>query len=122
MLWVGVAGDRAGLVIVAASAAKAARVAGIDVEDRPYRPHLTIARGRPGADLRPAVEALRDYRGPAWSSDELTLIESRLGAGPGGSARHDVVETFRLRLSLAPRGRAAGHGRTLRAWTHGPDG
>ena len=96
VLWVGVAGDRAGLVILADSAAKAARVAGIDVEDRPYRPHLTIARGRPGADLRPAADALRGYRGPAWTVKELVLVESRLGAGPGGSARYGAVEVFRL--------------------------
>lgn len=96
VLWVGVVGDRAALVAMAASAAAAARRSGISVEDRPYRPHLTVARGRPGADLAPAAAALDGYRGPPWVADELVLIESILGAGPGGTARHDPVQAFPL--------------------------
>jgi hypothetical protein len=43
------------------------------------------------------VEGLRSYRGPAWTVEELVLIESRLGAGAGGSALHVAVEAFHLR-------------------------
>lgn len=96
VLWVGVAGDRAALVAVAGSAAAAARRSGISVEDRQYRPHLTIARGRPGADLAPTAAALDRYSGPTWRAYELVLIESILGAGPGGTARHVPVQAFPL--------------------------
>ena len=74
----------------------AARRTGIAVDDRPYRPHLTLARARPGTDLRPAVEALGDVEGSPWTADALHLVRSRLGAGPGGSAVHEVVETWPL--------------------------
>jgi 2'-5' RNA ligase len=58
------------------------------VEDRPFRPHLTLGRWRPG---RPADGALTDrlasYRGPDWPVTEVLLLESRLGSAP----RYDTV-------------------------------
>jgi 2'-5' RNA ligase len=96
VLWAGIAGDRAALRSVAASVSAAARSAGIDVEDRPYRPHLTIARGAPGAKLGPAAAALSSYEGPAWVAHEVVLIHSELGAGPERTARHTVVQMFPL--------------------------
>jgi 2'-5' RNA ligase len=96
VLWVGVAGDRSALRSLAASATTAARLAGLDVDDRPYRPHLTIARGSPGADLAPIASALGRYAGPTWVTDELVLFESQLGAGPDRTARHVAVEAFKL--------------------------
>jgi hypothetical protein len=81
---------------LAASVGAAARRCGIDVEDRPYRPHLTLARGREGADLRSAVEALSGFAGSPWTADALHLVRSRLGAGPGGTAAHEVIETWSL--------------------------
>ncbi|NLE72809.1 MAG: RNA 2',3'-cyclic phosphodiesterase [Actinomycetales bacterium] len=84
--------------------------------DRRSRPHLTIARARqgggrqgtgrarPGGDRRrpggpdPAAlaHALALYRGPGWTVGEVALVESHLGAGPGGSPRHDVVHVAPL--------------------------
>jgi 2'-5' RNA ligase len=96
VLWAGVTGDRAALTAVAAAAAAAARSARIGMEDRPYRPHLTIARARPGAQLGPAAAAMAGYAGPAWVATELVLVESQLGAGPGRTARHLVRQTFLL--------------------------
>lgn len=85
-----------GLRRLAGSAGAAARRCGIPVEDRPYRPHLTLARARPGADLRPAVELLGGFAGSPWTADALHLVRSRLGAGPGGTAAHDVVRSWPL--------------------------
>ena len=85
-----------GLRALAASVGAAARRVKIAVDDRPYRPHLTLARARPGTDLRPAVDALRGFAGTAWTADALHLVRSRLGAGPGGTAAHEVVETWPL--------------------------
>jgi len=86
---------------LAASVTAAARRCGIAVDDRPYRPHLTLARARGGADLRPAVATLAGFAGSPWTADALSLVRSRLGAGPGGTALHDVVGTWPL--GRAPR-------------------
>jgi 2'-5' RNA ligase len=96
VLWTGVDGDRTALVRIAGSVAEVARAAGVALEDRPYRPHLTIARGRPGADLAPLAIGLEPYAGPTWKVEHLLLMESRLSAGPGGAAQHVEVERFPL--------------------------
>lgn len=96
VLWVGVAGDRHTLVRTAASAAAAARRSGIVTEERPYRPHLTVARTREPFDLRAAVAALRDYQGPDWTASAIALVRSRLGAGAGRAAAYDVLATWTL--------------------------
>jgi 2'-5' RNA ligase len=85
-----------GLRRLAGSVAAAARRCGIAVEDRPYRPHLTLARARGAVDLRPAVAALARFRGTPWTAEALHLVRSRLGAGPGGTAAHDVVGSWSL--------------------------
>jgi 2'-5' RNA ligase len=87
---------------LAASVGAAARRCGIPVDDRAYRTHLTLARGRSGADLRPAVEALRGFSGTRWAADALHLVRSRLGAGPGGTAVHEVIATWPLGRPAAP--------------------
>lgn len=92
------------LCTLAASVGAAARRCGIAVDDRPYRPHLTLARGRPGTDLRPLVDALRGYAGTPWTADALHLVRSRLGAGPGGTAAHEVIATWPLGRPAAPPG------------------
>jgi len=67
---------------LAGSVAAAARRSGIAIEDRAYRPHLTLARSSTPADLRPLVDALRDFAGSEWAPTEVELIRSRLGHGP----------------------------------------
>ena len=81
---------------LAQSVQAAVRRSGIAVEDRPYRPHLTVARAATPSDLRPYVEALRGYSGPAWPVRSYTLVRSQLGQGPGRSALHTVLETWPL--------------------------
>jgi RNA 2',3'-cyclic 3'-phosphodiesterase len=96
VLWTRVTGDVAPLCRLAESVRAAVRRARLPVEDRPYRPHLTLARSRDGADLRPAVDALAGFAGCAWTATELHLVRSHLGAGPGRSARYEVVATWPL--------------------------
>ncbi len=96
VLWVGVEGERDTLVRTAGSAAAAARRSGIATEERPYRPHLTVARAREPVDLRAEVAALRDYQGPDWTTSEIALVRSRLGAGAGRAAAYDVLTTWTL--------------------------
>jgi 2'-5' RNA ligase len=96
LLWTGVQGDRDGLRRLADSARAAARRSRLPVEQRPYRPHLTLARAQAGADLRPVVERLRPWQGSTWLATRLHLVRSRLGAGPGGSALHDPIAGWPL--------------------------
>ena len=91
VLWVAVMGDLAPL---ARAVARAAGKAGIEVEDRPWRGHLTLARTRPGrfADLRDLAAALATTTCPEWTASTFALIESRLGPNP----RHIQVEAWEL--------------------------
>jgi RNA 2',3'-cyclic 3'-phosphodiesterase len=83
VLFVGVTGDVAPLRGLAASVSAAARRAKVPVDDRPYRPHLTLARVRGTASLRDLAAALASYDGPTWSADAIDLMESRPSAAPG---------------------------------------
>ena len=78
--WAGLDGDVAPLVELAGRLAAAARALGLPVEDRPFRPHLTLGRwrrgGRPTATL---PDRLAGYRGPDWPVTEVRLLESHLG-------------------------------------------
>lgn len=85
VLWAGVGPGRAELGALARQVAVACRGAGVVLEDRPYRPHLTVRRGR---DLDPAP--LADYAGPAFRLEAFSLVESRDG-------QHVEVERFDLR-------------------------
>ena len=82
VLWLGVAGDVAPLTELAGRAAAAARHTGIEVAVRRFHPHLTIAHGRTGADLRPWVKALASYAGPPWPMDRVSLVRSKVGPRP----------------------------------------
>jgi 2'-5' RNA ligase len=79
VLWVGLDDPDGGLRRVATAAA-AALDAFLESDERPYHPHITIARTR-----RPSLvpSALKDDAIPSvrWPVDALTLFRSHLGAG-----------------------------------------
>ena len=81
--WAGVDGDVASLTALAGGLAELARGLDLPVEERPFRPHLTLGRWAP---RRPADGTLTDrlagYRGPAWPVGEVQLLESRPGPRP----------------------------------------
>lgn len=59
---------------------------------RGFHPHLTVARWKTGRD-RPPGEPLGDYTGPEFTTPEIVLICSELGAaGP----KYSVVERVPL--------------------------
>ncbi|MFM7071669.1 MAG: RNA 2',3'-cyclic phosphodiesterase [Planctomycetota bacterium] len=66
---------------LARSVQRAVRQAGVPIERRPWRAHLTVARlrGLPSAD---ALPALPTYCGPTWSVQTLQLIQSVTGPDP----------------------------------------
>lgn len=96
VLWTKVQGDHLALRRLSDTVRAAARRSGVTVETRPYRPHLTLARADGGPDLRPLVAELSSYEGRRWCADRLHLVRSRLGAGPGGSAAHEVIAEWPL--------------------------
>jgi 2'-5' RNA ligase len=96
VLFAKVAGDVDGVRRLAASVQAAARRTGLEVEDRPYRPHLTLARARAHVDLRPLVAEVNTVRGSEWIAEEFELVRSRLGKGPGGRAAHETLRSWRL--------------------------
>lgn len=66
----------------------------VPFDDRPFKPHLTVARakdaaGRRLADLAPG---LAEFAGEPWDAAEVILYRSRRGA----AVSYDVVETFPL--------------------------
>ncbi len=89
--WIGLDGDVAALTGLARRLAAEARRLRLEVEERPFRPHLTVGRWRPA---HPAdgtlIDRLHGYRGPEWPVGEVRLWESFLGAAP----RYEVVATW----------------------------
>ena len=44
----------------------------------------------------PVVQALDTLRTPAWVADEVALVASHLGQGPGGTPRYEARHGWRL--------------------------
>lgn len=83
VLWAGVEGD--GLAELATRVRHELHKSKISYDERPFRPHLTVAR--PGDRLDPSVieadrTALEAYTGPSWPVSEIRLMRSHLGPEP----------------------------------------
>ncbi|MGI8578171.1 MAG: RNA 2',3'-cyclic phosphodiesterase [Nocardioidaceae bacterium] len=59
-------------------------------------PHLTLARTRQRTDLTGVVDELLSYAGPAWTAEQVAVIESHLGGAPDGGPHYEVLEAFTL--------------------------
>jgi 2'-5' RNA ligase len=92
IVWAGVGGDRDALVRLADSVSAGARRAKIDLEERRYRPHLTLGRRRAPVDLRDQLSPGPAYESPPWRVQEIALVESHLGS----VVRHEVRERYPL--------------------------
>ena len=82
VLWAGVEGDVDALTGLARASRRAARAARVEVERKPYVPHVTVARLRHGGDATAAVAALDAVRGDEWTVGEVVLMRSVLGPKP----------------------------------------
>ena len=87
--WVGV-DDSAALAEIHARVEDACDAAGLGREERPFRPHLTVARVRPPADIRPTV---RDFPPLAVSFAVDRIVVLRSHAGRPGS-KYELLESF----------------------------
>ncbi len=96
VLYTQVDGDRVELTQLAGSVSAAARRTGLDVDERPYRPHLTLARSAGGVDLRPLVATLSPYVGLDWPAASMQLMESRRPEAAGEPPTYVVVDQWPL--------------------------
>ncbi len=80
----------------AASCRTAATTVGIGVARQKYHPHVTLARRNRASDAARHVRALGELRTRSWDVEEIVLVESFLGQGPRGTARHEVRDRFAL--------------------------
>lgn len=96
VVWVRVDGDRDPLRRLAATTGAAARRCGIPVDDRAYRPHLTLARARNPLDVTELVERLARHQGPEWTVDALHLVHSHLGAHADRGSVYETVASWPL--------------------------
>lgn len=99
VLWAGLdltADARTELDRLATGARAAATKSGIEVDGQRFRPHLTLARTGQPAEVSNWVRLLDGYRGPTWTVDTLSLVESHLGEGPRGRPRYEVLGEYPL--------------------------
>ncbi|MFJ6698120.1 RNA 2',3'-cyclic phosphodiesterase [Streptomyces sp. NPDC091272] len=92
VLWSGVGGDLDALHRLATEVRDVVRDCGIPFEDRPLRPHLTLARARrtdPAAAAQ-AAAGLAHFTGGPWPTDRLHLVGSNFGRGPGPIRYQDI--------------------------------
>lgn len=92
VLWSGIDGDLEGLQQLAADVRSAVKECGIAFEDRPLRPHLTLARSRrddPVGVVRVAA-GLTAFTGRSWYAERLHLVGSNFGRGPGPIRYRDI--------------------------------
>src|SRR5690349_4565389 len=96
VLWLGVTEGAAQLVVAAERLRRALRSGGFALEERRFRPHLTLGRVRPrgekGAHL--ALAAIAPGELARCTVREACLMQSVLGKG---GATHTVIETFGFR-------------------------
>jgi 2'-5' RNA ligase len=96
VLWIGITQGATELGSLADALSGELRRLGWPPEDRPFQPHLTLARtdGVPGAGDRAQrlAELAADLRA-SWQGDRLVLYRSVLGRGP---ARYEAVHEASL--------------------------
>jgi 2'-5' RNA ligase len=77
VLWIGVHEGADALAALAERVMHETAALGYDVDDRPYRPHVTLARASRARDLREVVAALgATATSPSWSVDRVVLFDS----------------------------------------------
>ncbi len=77
VLWLGVTEGGDLLTRLAGAVQERTALLGYESDDRPYRPHVTLARCRSPQNLRSVIASFGDEPvGPSWSVDAVTVFES----------------------------------------------
>ncbi|MDX1634395.1 MAG: RNA 2',3'-cyclic phosphodiesterase [Marinobacter sp.] len=92
-LWVGAAPE-APLVAIHGQARSVLKAAGLTVDERPYKPHVTLARmGRNAGPTGPFLERFEDFRSLPFPVDHISLFRSTLSHE---GSQYDVVQRIPL--------------------------
>ncbi|MEV5690188.1 RNA 2',3'-cyclic phosphodiesterase [Micromonospora globbae] len=95
ILWVDVRGEVDALTVLARLIRSRLRHARLPYDEKPFRPHLTVARPGDrvdGADIDADRATLDGYLGPEWPAAEVVLTRSH----PGPRPRYDRVAAWPL--------------------------
>lgn len=98
VLWLGIGLGSTPLRDLARSTGAAGRRLGLEVHERRYHPHLTLARASRPVDLHPWVEQLRDWETASWTVTEYLLVRSDAGPHP----TYETLATFGLTRRPTP--------------------
>lgn len=98
VLWVGVRGEHADGALRSWSRRlrDLSSHAGADVDGQRFVPHVTVARSPRPVRAGRWVQVLDAYASPEFVVDEVALVVSHLGEGPGRSPRYEVRHTVPL--------------------------
>lgn len=92
VLWLGVERGSEELAELAEACEDAAQQAGFGAEERPFHPHVTLARIRPKEDVTELVEAVPPFP-LSQEVDRIILYRSVLDAG---GTRYEIADEVRL--------------------------
>jgi RNA 2',3'-cyclic 3'-phosphodiesterase len=92
VFWIGVEDTDGSLVRLAGMLEHVARVSGFAPEDRPFKPHVTLARFRVPVDVRPLLNVPSPI-GVSLRVAQVTLFESQLGSG---APRYEAIAMLPL--------------------------
>jgi RNA 2',3'-cyclic 3'-phosphodiesterase len=92
VLWTGLAGEVDGLKGLAGGVRRELRRARLRYDEKPLRPHLTLARPGdrlPADSLAADLATLAGYQGPEWTVDSVRVVRSY----PGPHPRYETLHT-----------------------------
>ena len=95
VIWAGVAGDVVPLRRVQAAVNEQLGLRGFEADDRPFSPHITVARARQPLPLPKVLEAYAEHDFGRWRAEHIVVVESVLT--PSGPHY-----TVRSRIPLVP--------------------
>jgi 2'-5' RNA ligase len=90
VFWAGIGRGAIDISLLNELAEDAAVGAGLLPEERPFHPHVTLARIRPPDDVRDLVDEDLDL---GWRCDHVVVYRSHLGRGP---ARYEPLDSVSL--------------------------
>lgn len=90
VVWAGLARGEAELGTLNGVCEAAAQAAGLPAEERPFHPHVTLARVRPPRSVTHLTDATLDV---SYRADRLVVYRSHMGGGP---VRYEPLEEYAL--------------------------
>lgn len=92
VLWSGIDGDLDALHELAADVRTVVKNCGVAFEDRPLRPHLTLARARRGdrSSAAEIAQGIAEFTGHQWAAERLHLVGSNFGRSSGPIHYRDI--------------------------------